>query len=81
MNAACTPSTGTSGALNHYTIEASHWDGSFEHPEHMLKLMGMELFTISAQKLFILTYDSYAISTKISWAHIDLFLGEVRIFL
>ena len=26
-------------------------DGSFEHPKHMLKLIGMEIFTIYAQKI------------------------------
>ena len=32
----------------------SQWDGSFEHPKHMLKLMGKKILTIlRSQKLFI----------------------------
>ena len=29
-----------------YSKEPSQWDGSFEHPKHMLKLMGKKIFTI-----------------------------------
>ena len=29
-----------------YSKEPSQWDSSFEHPKHMFKLMGMEIFTI-----------------------------------
>ena len=37
-----------------YSKDPSQWDGSFEHPKHMLKLMGKKMFTISHSKtLFI----------------------------
>ena len=26
--------------------KTSHWDGSFEHPKHKLKLKGKKIFTI-----------------------------------
>ena len=29
-----------------YSKEPSQWDGSFEHPKHMLKIMGKDIFTI-----------------------------------
>ena len=29
-----------------YSKEPSRWDGSFEHPKHMLKVMGKKIFTI-----------------------------------
>ena len=28
-----------------YSKEPSQWDGSFEHPKHMLKIMGKKIFT------------------------------------
>ena len=37
-----------------YSKEPSQWDGSFEHPKHMLKLMGKKILTIlHSKKLFI----------------------------
>ena len=27
-------------------LEPFEWDGSFEHPKHMLKLMGKNIFTL-----------------------------------
>ena len=40
-----------------YTKEPSHWDGSFEHPKQMLKLMNKEMFMILNSKcLPIWTY-------------------------
>ena len=37
-----------------YSKEPSQWDGSFEHPKHVLKLMGKKIFTILRWKfLFI----------------------------
>ena len=39
-----------------YSKEPSQWDGSFEHPKHMLKLMGKKIYTILRWNfLFILT--------------------------
>ena len=29
-----------------YSKQPSRWDGSFEHPKHMLKMMGKKIFTI-----------------------------------
>ena len=29
-----------------YSKEPSQWNGSFEHPHHMLKLLGKKMFTI-----------------------------------
>ena len=29
-----------------YSKEPSEWEGSFEHPKHMLKLMGKKIFKI-----------------------------------
>ena len=34
-----------------YSKELSHWDSSFEHPQHMLKLMGKQILTISCSNL------------------------------
>ena len=31
--------------------EPSQWDGSFEHPKHMFKLMGKKIFTILGSKI------------------------------
>ena len=40
-----------------YSKEPSQGDGSFEHPKHMLKLMGKKIFTILRSKIvFISTY-------------------------
>ena len=37
-----------------YSKEPSQWDGSFEHPKHMLIIMGKKIFTILRWKfLFI----------------------------
>ena len=33
-----------------YSKEPSQWDGSFEHPKHMLKCMGKKIFTILHSK-------------------------------
>ena len=45
--------------------EPSQWDGSFEHPKHMLKLIGKKIFTIlHSNTLFIYTYALY-ISVRI----------------
>ena len=42
-----------------YSKEPSQWDGSFEHPKHMFKLMGNEVNAIfGAQTILIWTYDS-----------------------
>ena len=35
-----------------YSKEPSQWDGSFEHPKHMLKIMGKKTFTILRWKFF-----------------------------
>ena len=35
--------------------EPSQWDSSFEHPKHMLKLMGKKIFTIDAECFFCLS--------------------------
>ena len=32
-----------------YSKEPSQWDGSFEHPKHMLRCMGKKIFTIYAE--------------------------------
>ena len=42
-----------------YSKEPSQWDGSFEHPKHMIKLMGKKIFTTLCWKfMFILTCAS-----------------------
>ena len=40
-----------------YSKEQSQWDGSFEHPKHMFKLMGKEINAIfgGAQTILILS--------------------------
>ena len=35
-----------------YSKEPSHWDGSFEHPKHMLKIMGKKILTILRWNFF-----------------------------
>ena len=37
-----------------YSKEPSQWDGSFEHPKHMLKLMGKKIFTILCSKILFI---------------------------
>ena len=37
-----------------YSKEPSQWDGSFEHPKHMFKLMGKKIFTILPWKILVL---------------------------
>ena len=34
--------------------EPSQWDGSFEHPKHLLKLMGKKIFTILRSKILLI---------------------------
>ena len=36
-----------------YSKEPSLWDGSFEHPKHMLKILGKKIFTILS-RIFLL---------------------------
>ena len=43
-----------------YSKESSQWDGSFEHPKHMLKLMGKKIFTILCSKFLY-------IKSQVSW--------------
>ena len=43
-----------------YSKEVSQWDGSFEHPKHILKIMGKKIFTLLRWKvLFIYTCVSF----------------------
>ena len=37
-----------------YSKEPSQWDNSFEHPKHMLKLMGRKIFTILYSKILLI---------------------------
>ena len=47
-----------------YSKEPSQWDGSFEYPNHLLKLMGNKIFTILLWNfLFIETY-AHKLSVK-----------------
>ena len=44
-----------------WSKEPSQWDGSFEHPKHMLKWMDKKLSTILfTDRLLIWTYGSYS---------------------
>ena len=36
-----------------YSKEPSHWDGSFEHPKHMFKLMDKKIITILRRKFLL----------------------------
>ena len=46
--------------------ELSKWDGSFEHPKHMFKLMGMVINAIlGAQTILIWTNVFYKQTTKV----------------
>ena len=36
-----------------YSKEPSKWDGSFEHPKHVLKIMGNKIFTILRWNFFV----------------------------
>ena len=41
-----------------YSNEPSHWDGSFEHPKHMFKLISKEInASLGAQTILNWTYD------------------------
>ena len=39
-----------------YFKEPSQWDGSFEHPKHMLKIMGKKIFTILCWKFLFICF-------------------------
>ena len=43
-----------------YSKEPSRWDGSFEHPKHMLKIMGKKIFTILRYYIFVLVATIYS---------------------
>ena len=49
--------------------ELSQWDGSFEHPKHMIKLVGKKMFTSLRLKfLFVLTCGYiYIIINSLEW--------------
>ena len=34
-----------------YTKEMSQWDGSFDHPNHMLKIMGKKIVLIGTENV------------------------------
>ena len=36
-----------------YSKEPSQWDGSFEHPKHMLKIMDKKIFTLLRWNFFV----------------------------
>ena len=38
---------------------SSHWDGSFEHPKYMLKLIGKKIFTIVRSKILFIQTISF----------------------
>ena len=42
-----------------YPIELSHWDGSFEHPKHMLTLTAMKIFTILRWNFLLINFFVY----------------------
>ena len=45
-----------------YSKEPSQWDGSFEHPKNMFKLMDKKIITIlHTHNLFVFTYDVYMV--------------------
>ena len=45
-----------------YSKEPSQWDGSFEHPKHMFKLMGKDINAIlGEQTILIWTYVCYGL--------------------
>ena len=48
-----------------YSKEPSQWDGSFEHPKHMLKLMGKKIYTVLSTK--ILMIQILKIQSGVSW--------------
>ena len=45
--------------------EPSQWDGSFEHPKHMLKIMGKTIFTILRWKIVALSWQIFEINNVI----------------
>ena len=47
-----------------YSKELSRWEGSFEHPKHMLKLMGRKFFTILCS-FFVFTHDDLYSTAKV----------------
>ena len=42
-----------------YSKELSEWDGSFEHPKHMLKIMDKKTFTILRRKFLFVKFFFY----------------------
>ena len=40
-----------------YSKEPSQWDGSFEHPKHLLKLMGKKIFTFLRWNFLFTSYE------------------------
>ena len=52
-----------------YSKELSHWNGSFEHPKHMIKLMGKKIFTS-------LRLNFFAYQNLWYWYHYELTCGK-----
>ena len=44
-----------------YSKEPSQWDGSFEHPKHMLKLVGKKIFTILRWKFLFIIWKTLVV--------------------
>ena len=42
-----------------WVLKPSQWDGSFEHPKHILKLMGNKIFTILRSKIMFIKTCGY----------------------
>ena len=56
-----------------YSKEPSRWDGSFKHPEQMIKLMDKKIITILPIFFFltgpVCVYILHNISRKLKWAY------------
>ena len=58
-----------------YSKEPSQWDGSFEHPKHILKLMDKKIFTILRSKILFIMKQT--ITTNLSGFFSAVFGAEV----
>ena len=47
-----------------YSKEPSQWDGSFEHPKHILKLMGKKIFTFLRWNFYLNLWGNWQKSYK-----------------
>ena len=51
--------------------EPSQWDGSFEHPQNLLKIRGKKTFTIVRWKLLFILTCVWALTSLYEWSSVN----------